>query len=40
MYVCKQRDSFIEDFNLSNPRWEVILNNGETIFQDDGRQNG
>lgn len=33
MFVCKQEDEFTE----LKARWVAILDNGETILQDDGR---
>ena len=30
-------DEFLEHVWLNKARWEVVLNNGETIYQDDGR---
>lgn len=30
-------DDFVQNYKLGNPRWVVHLNNGTTVFQDDGR---
>ena len=37
MTVCKQFDEFIQTYAECTPRWEVVLNNNERIFQDDDR---
>lgn len=35
--ICKERDDFIEFYFENNPAWWVVLNSGETVYQDDGR---
>jgi len=35
--VCKERDDFIADKELWHSLWHVYLNNGEEVFDDDGR---
>jgi hypothetical protein len=37
MEVCTVFDEFMQNFAEGTPRWEVVLNNNERIFQDDGR---
>ena len=37
MSVCKQFDEFMQIYAEGHPRWEVVLNNNERIYQDDGR---
>ena len=37
MCVCKKMDNFLESYIEAKPRWEVVLNNGEKIYQDDDR---
>jgi len=32
-------DDFISNYIEGTPRWEVVLNNGERIYRDDGRNN-
>jgi hypothetical protein len=39
MTVCKQADEYLINFFECRPHWEVMLNNGEYIYQDDGRPN-
>lgn len=39
MLICTERDRFIQDWYVDIPRWQVILNNGQTVYQDDGRPN-
>lgn len=35
--ICTKKDEFIQNFIEMNPSWEVLLNNGTRVFQDDGR---
>lgn len=37
MTICTQLDDFMVDYIERKARWEVKLNNGEKIYQDDGR---
>ena len=37
MEVCKTWDEYMVNYAESNPIWIVILNNGETVYRDDGR---
>ena len=39
MTVCKVFDEFMQNYAECCPRWEVVLNNSERIYQDDGRAN-
>ena len=35
--LCNVEDDFSRDYYENNPRWVVVLSNGESVFQDDGR---
>ena len=35
--ICTERDDFIEQYQESNPSWEVWLNSEVPVYQDDGR---
>lgn len=37
--ICTSQDEFVQNFNESNSRWQVTLNDNTTVFQDDGRPN-
>ena len=37
--VCKTLDDFVLNYRESIPSWSVVLNNNESIYQDDGRPN-
>lgn len=35
--ICTEHDEFIHYYYENLPRWEVYLNNGLRVYQDDGR---
>jgi len=35
--LCFNEDEYSQSFAEGNPRWVVTLNNGQTVYQDDGR---
>lgn len=35
--ICTKIDGWLEDVYLSKARWEVVLSNGLTVYQDDDR---
>ena len=37
MGVCTTWDSLMVSYAEGCPHWQVVLNNGENVFQDDGR---
>lgn len=39
MSICKEKDDFIDSKEMWEAHWRVDLNNGEQVYDDDGRRN-